>query len=189
MNRFATRSMILFSLAAFAQGCAHVDTYHDSEMDFGSIRTVAVMPFLNLSKDSQAGERVRDVFCTMLLATGAIYVLPTGEVVRGVVNIGIPNPATPTPEEAVKLAKAIKADAIIQGVIREYGEVRSGNAISDMISLSIQIMEAQTGKVIWSASSTQGGITFMDRLLGGGGRPLNNVTQKAIDDIINKLFE
>jgi hypothetical protein len=27
-----------------------------------------------------------------------------------------------------------------------------------------------------------------DRLFGGGGRPMNDVTQAAVDDLINKLF-
>ena len=51
-------------------------------MDFGSIRTVAVMPFQNLSRDNLAGDRVRDVFANALLATEAVYVIPNGEVAR-----------------------------------------------------------------------------------------------------------
>ncbi len=61
--------------------------------------------------------------------------------------------------------------------------------MADVISLSLQVMEAQTGRVVWSASATEGGIGFTDRLLGGGGRPLNDVTEKAVDDLISKLFQ
>ena len=67
-------------------------------MDFGSIKSVAVMPFANLSKDQLAGERVRDVFNTMLMASGAIYSIPSGEVARGVAAAGIANAASPSPD-------------------------------------------------------------------------------------------
>lgn len=171
-------------------GCATTgDVYRDTSMDFGSIKSVAVMPFANLSKDQLAGERVRDVFNTMLMASGAIYSIPTGEVARGVAAAGIANPASPSPDDVMKMAKNVKVDAVISGVVREYGDVRSGTANADVISVSLQMMEAQTGRVVWSASTTQGGIGMMDRLFGGGGRPLNDVTEKAVNDLINKLFE
>ena len=50
------------------------------------------------------------------------------------------------------------------------------------------MMEAQTGKVVWSASSTKGGVTTSDRMFGGGGEPMNTTTQKAVDDLLEKLF-
>ena len=40
-----------------------------------------------------------------------------------------------------------------------------------------------------SASTTKGGITIWDRLFGGGGDPMSTVTEKAIDDLLDKLFE
>ena len=170
-------------------GCATTGTaYRDPDMDFGLIQTVAVMPFQNLSRDNLAGDRVRDVFITMFQGTGAVYVVPPGEVVRGINRAGITLPAIPTPEEVVRFAGSVKADTVITGTVREYGEVRSGTSVANVISLSLMMMEAQTGKVVWSASSTKGGITASDRLLGGGGDPMNRVTEKAIDDLLDKLF-
>lgn len=174
-----------------AGGCASTagDLYRDATMDFGSIKTVAVMPFANLSRDQLAGDRVRDVFNTMLMASGVVYSLPTGEVARGIAAAGIANPSSPSPEDVVKLTKMLKAEAVVTGLVREYGDVRSGTASADVISLSAQMIEGQTGKVVWSASSTKGGIGVVDRLFGGGGRPINDVTEKAVNDLINKLFE
>ena len=158
-------------------------------MDFGSIQTIAVMPFLNLSKETMAGERVRDVFINKLLATGAVYVLPIGEVARGIARTEVQNPAAPSQEEVVKLSGVIKVQAVITGVVKEYGEVRSGTSSANIISVSLQMLEGTTGKVVWTASTTKGGITIWDRLFGGGGRPMNDITDKAIDDLINKLFK
>jgi len=94
-----------------------------------------------------------------------------------------------TADEIVKLAGVIKADAVITGVVREYGEIRSGSTSANVVSLSLKMIEVQTQKVVWSAASTKGGISTWDRLLGGGGRPMNDVTKAAVDDIINKLFQ
>jgi hypothetical protein len=181
-------ALLLLSLAACATSGSS-SNYHDPNMDFAALRVIAVMPFANLTRDKLAGERVRDTFANNLLSTGAIYVIPSGEVARGISRSGIVNPAAPSSEEIAKLAALIKADAVITGVVREYREVRSGTASANVISLSLQMMEAQSQKVVWSASSTKGGISMGDRLLGSGGEPMDDVTEAAVDDIITKLFE
>lgn len=164
-------------------------TYHNLNMDFGAVRTVAIMPFENLASEKSAADRVRDVFSNMLLSTGQIYAIPPGEVARGAIRAGIANPASPATEEIIKLAAITKVDAVIIGVVREYGEIRSGTASANVISFSLQMIETQSGKIIWSASSTKGGISLKDRLLGGGGKPMNDITEEAVNDIINKYFQ
>jgi hypothetical protein len=180
------RCLILIFLAACATTS---NTYRDPNMDFGGIRAIAVMPFVGLARDNVAAERARDVFINKLLSTCAVYAVPVGEVARGVARTEISNPAAPSPEEVVKLAGIIKVQAVITGVLKEYGEVRAGTTSANIISVSLQMMEATTGKVVWSASSAKGGISIWDRFFGGGGQPMNKVTEKAADDLINKLFK
>jgi polysaccharide biosynthesis protein PelC len=173
-------------------GCSRGVTgsaFRDQNMDFAAIQTVGVMPFQNLSREGTAGERVRDVFINRLLSTGAVYVLPVGEVARVAARAEVQTPVTPSPEEVVKLCEGLKAQALITGVVHEYGEVRSGASAGNVISVSAQMLEGQTGKIVWTASSTKGGISMQDRLLGGGGRPMNDVTRDAIDELIQRLFK
>src|SRR3990172_9675741 len=180
---------LLFLLVS--AGCATSSSkvvFRDPNMDFGSLQAVAVMPFTNLTRETVAGERIRDVFMTMLQATGGVYVLPPGEVGRGIARLNLERPASPTPEEVTKFAKIVNADAVFTGTVTEFGEVRSGTSTANVVSLSLQMMEAQTGKVVWSASSTKGGVTTADRLFGGGREPMNATTQKAVDDLLDKLF-
>jgi len=106
-----------------------------------------------------------------------------------IMRAGIVDATIPSAEEVKSIAGIVKADAVITGALKEYGDVRSSAAISTVISLSVQLVETQTGKVVWAASTTKGGITFTDRLFGGGGEPMNVVTEKAVDDIIDKLFK
>jgi hypothetical protein len=183
-----TFCVLLFCLA----GCgprSSLTYHHDPDMDFGAVRTVAVMPFENLARDKLAAQRVTDIFANSLMATGAVYVMPRGEVARAIARVGIANASAPSKEEIVKLAGIIKVDAVITGVVTEYGDVRSGAATANVISFNLQMIEIQKRKVVWTASTTKGGIGFLDRLFGSGGQPMNNVTMAAIDDILNKLFQ
>ncbi len=181
-------AILLLLVSTGCAGSASNVVYRNSNMDFGAIQAVAVMPFNNLTRENLAGERVRDVLMTMLQATGGVYVIPPGEVARGISRISLERPASPAPEDVTKFAKIVSADAVFTGTVKEYGEIRSGTAVANAVSVSLQMMEAQTGKIVWSASSTKGGVTASDRLFGGGGEPMNATTQKAVDDLLDKLF-
>jgi hypothetical protein len=176
---------ILLILAA----CAGSPKYLDRNMDFGSVKTVAVMPFANLSKDNLAADRVREVFSNMLLATGAVYVLPPGEVARGIAKAGITIPATPNTEEIIRLGSQLKVEAVITGQVLEYGEIRSGSATANVVTLSVHMLETTTGKEVWTATSTKGSVSFWNRLFGTGGPPVNEVTEQAVDEVLSVLFK
>jgi len=180
--------VLLLALTACASS-APPTSYRDPNMDFAALRAVAVMPFENLTRDRLAADRVRDAFINSLLSTGAIYVVSTGEVSRAISRSSILSPSTPSTEEIAKVGTMVSAGAVITGVIREYGEVRSGSTSANVISLSMQMFDVQSKKIVWSASSTQGGISMKDRLFGSGGHPMNDVTELAINDILNQLFQ
>ena len=187
----SVEKLILSLLLILFVGCgprSSLTYYHDPSMDFASIRTVAVMPFQNLTRDQMAAERVRDIFANSLLATGAVYVVPPGEVARGITRAGILDPTTPSDEEIKRFTNIVKVDAVITGALTEYGDVRSGSTSANVISISLQMIETQTTRIVWTASATKGGISIWDRLFGSGGEPMNDVTMAAINEILDKLF-
>ncbi|NIT04501.1 penicillin-binding protein activator LpoB, partial [Candidatus Saccharibacteria bacterium] len=75
-------------------------------------------------------------------------------VARGVSRAGVVDPAAPSVEEIKQLGNILKVDAVITGVLREYGTVRSGNTSANVVSISLQMIETQTGVNVWSATST-----------------------------------
>jgi hypothetical protein len=188
-NGNPSQKVVVAIAAIVLTGCASGDVFSDSNMDFASLRSVAVMPFTNLSSSEFAAARVRDVFSNMLLATGAVYVLPPGEVARGLLAIGRLPPEGPSSDQIKQLAAVLKVDAVITGVVSEYGPIRSGAATANVISVSVKMIEKSSGLVVWSASSTRGGISVMDRLFGGGGEPMNTITEKAVNELLDKLFQ
>ena len=187
-GRAAWGAALVLAAGCAAKRGAQV-TFHEPAMDFSLVHTVAVLPFSNLSATQTAGERVRGVFMTMLQATGQIYVLPTGEVQRGLTRVELTNPAQPAEQDVVSLGKTLSVDAVITGSVLEYGEARSGSASANYVSISVQMLETKTGKLVWSAQSTKGGISAADRMFGGGGQPMNSVTADAVSDLMDKLFK
>jgi len=177
-------------LLLFLAGCsaANERTYKNLNMNFAAIQSVAIMPFQNLTSDEDAANRVRDAFMGMLQATEAMYVLPPGEVKRGIERANVRSPETPTAEEVKTLGQILDVQAVMTGTLREYGQVRSGQSEANLVSVSLQLLEAETGRVVWSGSSTKGGITLLDRMFGGGGDPMNEVTEEAINDLLDQLF-
>jgi hypothetical protein len=117
-----------FVVVAFAACGTTSHVYQDEGMDFGAIERIAVMPLSNLSREVTAGERVRDVLSSAILSTGAVYVLPPGEVTRAIARAGIASGSAPSVDEIVKLGQALKAEALLTGTVKEYGEVRSGSS-------------------------------------------------------------
>ncbi|HKQ61462.1 MAG TPA: hypothetical protein VJS92_09215 [Candidatus Polarisedimenticolaceae bacterium] len=188
-SKVAILGLALGLASCAAKRSARTSSYHDAQMDFSLVHTVAVMPFGNLSGAPPAADRVRDTFMTVLQSQGAVYVVPPGEIGRAIGRLGLQNPATPAPEDVVALCKALSADAVITGVVLEYGEARSASAAANYVSISVKLFEAQTGKVVWSAASTQGGVGAKQRLFGGGGRAMNEVTLDAVTDLVRRLFE
>jgi hypothetical protein len=184
-----TKNILGVFLILCLSACAGSVKYRDPNMDFGSVQKVAVLPFTNLTKDEKAADRVRDVYMNMLMATGGLYLLPSGEVARGISKAQLTDRTAPSEEEIKRLGAVLGADAVMTGVVKEYGEVRSGSVSSNLVSLSLQMFEVKTGKIVWSASSTKGGVTTTDRLFGGGGKPMNIVTEEAVVDLINKLYK
>ena len=176
-------------LLILVSGCASDDVYFEPNMDFGSLQTVAVLPFTNLTGAEEAAERVRDTFMGMLLATGALYVLPPGEVARGMSKLGRFSAEGPSSEQIKQLSTILDVEGVFTGVVREYGSVRSGSTSANVVSISLQLIDVSSGIVVWSASSTKGGVGIVDRLIGGGGDPMDTVTVKAINDLLDKLFE
>jgi hypothetical protein len=182
-------TVLLLALIGCATPGGTDASFHDPNMDFSLIQSLAVLPFGNLTSTAKASDRVRDVFMTMLQATEALYVIPPGEVARGISRIGLQDPTEPTADDVIGLARNLEADVVISGTVLEYGTVRSASASANVISVSVQMMEGQTGKVVWQASATRGGIGATKRLFGGGGEPMNTVTTKAVEDLLNALFK
>ena len=103
-NKTRARNILVYVLFILLAACASSDmSFIEPNMDFGAIKTVAIMPFENLASVKTGADRVRDVVTHRLFSTGAIYAIPSGEVSRVLLEVGVAIPSAPTVEEIIKL--------------------------------------------------------------------------------------
>src|SRR5215208_3068980 len=90
------------ALVLVLAACRGPAQYVNPNVDLSEMKTVAVLPFVNVSNDKVASEKVLRILVTELLATGEFDVVEPGAVVRALMNDKL-DPAVLTSEDFVSL--------------------------------------------------------------------------------------
>jgi TolB-like protein len=162
--------------------------YVHPNYDFSAVKKVAVLPLENLSQDQNAGEKVRKIVVTEVLATGVVDVIEPGQVNRVLAAQNIQSIAAMSPEELKQVGKALGAQLLLIGSVEAYDRVSLGAIQAPEVTLTLRGVDAESGTVVWSASHTQGGATLAARLFGLTGDSLSEVARKTVHDAVGTLF-
>jgi polysaccharide biosynthesis protein PelC len=182
MARFGMRGALVVLIIA---GCAGSTRYVNPTADFSAVKTVAVLPFENLSGDKVSSERVQRVFLTELLVLNTFQVVEPGQTSFGIRHANVDLSAL-TAEDIKKLGKELKADALFTGTVIECVD-RAGSAEGSRLSLQLRLVEVETGQTLWSSSNTRKGATFGLRMFGFAAKPSTTVAQELIRDELHGL--
>lgn len=163
--------------------------FANPSFDFSYLQRVAVIPFANLSSDSQAGERATRLIITELLASGAVDVVEPGEVQAALRNLGSSRMTAPSAEEASGLGEALGVQGLVIGTVAQSEVIRIGSALRPVVTLDAQMLETDTGAIVWAATHTEKGSTLGARLLGTGGEPLAETTRRCIQEVLATLLD
>lgn len=173
-----------------ASACAsHHTAFLDRAADFDAIRRVAVLPFENLTTDPNAGEKVRRIFIIELLSQEVVEVVDPGEVARVLSEQRIDAVDTLGPEQVKALAEAMQAHALILGTVQEFSVDRTGQVSAPQVSLTCRMLEADSGRTLWSAAVSRGGAGAMSRLFGVSGDTPSEATRKLVREAIETLVD
>lgn len=157
-------------------------------IDFSFVERVAVLPFENLSADRQAGLRATRLMITELLASGAVDVVEPGEVEGALARLG-GSRTRPNTEEIVILGQALGVQAVVVGTVAQSDILRSGAVGIPVVTLDTQMVEAETGAIIWAATHTEKGKGFSARVLGTGGQPISETTRLCVQTLLASLLD
>jgi TolB-like protein len=178
MTRLLTLPLLLAALAGAA--CTPTPRYLNRSADLGAIKTVAVLPFENVTTDKLCAERVQRIFVTELLIREAFKVVEPGLVTRAMRKDQL-EPAALTPEEIKRLGVALGAEALFMGTVLEYDEGRSsGSAPAPRVKLQFRLVDVDSGTTLWSVGREAGGATLTGRLFGIGGSGASAVAEAVI---------
>ncbi|GBD96296.1 hypothetical protein BMS3Abin06_01181 [bacterium BMS3Abin06] len=186
-NIFALTVFLLFAVT----GCrGNIPVYHISEdIDFSFYKKVAVLPLDNLTNDKYAGEIVRQVVISELLASGLVDVVLPGDVKSAFNNLGIKSVSSLNSNQIRALGKSLKVEALILGVVEEYGEAKMGNVSAPQVTISLMMADAGSGSIVWSITQTRGGASFWARHFGARHETISETVLMLVRESIRTLVE
>ncbi len=160
--------------------------FTNPRFDFGFVEKVAVLPFENLSSDSQAGVRATRLLITELLSSGAVDVVEPGEVRAALARVGWSG-GSPSSEQIQTLGKNLGVQAVIVGSVSQSETIRSGTVSVPTVTLDVHMVETETGAAVWAATHTERGSGVGARLLGTGAEPIAQTTRRCVRRIVRTL--
>jgi TolB-like protein len=160
-------AMTLLGMILTLSGCGGgslTNSFMRKDASLAGIQTIAVLPFESHGGGTGA-ERIREFTMTQVLATGMFDVLDKGRVDAAMREEAI-DPGVPIDAATLRrLGQALKVQAFILGSVEEVNESR-GNASFPEITLTLRLVDSETGTLLWQASGRGSGYSLADRLFG-----------------------
>lgn len=190
----ATRRRVLrLALVGFALAvgsCAagpRVFVSRDADMTY--YRKLAVLPFANLTGDTYAGGRVTRAFVTELVIAERFQLVDPAQFVAELERAGAPPDAQGhvDPQKLKEVAAKVGATGVIRGAVTEYQMGRSGADEAPVVSFDTEMVDAETGSLVWRVSVTRRGKGRLPILGGSGTRSFGSVTQEACAQAVERL--
>ncbi len=181
---------VLFLALLIVSGCRSGGgpTYHISEdIDFSFYKRVAVMPLDNMTSEKYAGDIVRQVVISEILASGLLDAVVPGEVMSAVNELGIKTITSLNATQIKSLGDALGVEAIIMGSVEEYGMVKSGSASAPQVTVTLMMADTGTGSIVWSITKTRGGAGFMARHFGARHETISETVLILVREAIQTL--
>lgn len=181
--------VLLAGAAVLLGGCSpRASQFVREDVDFSFIHRVAIYPFFNLTQDIFAAQKVQSIFVTEILATGQLEVVDRGEMLAAITDLKLAPDMILSPPQVTELAKRLKADAIFFGIVEDYGLERTSHDPNNVVTVNYQLIEAETGRTVWSSQSRTDGTSLMRKLFGGGTASLFDVSRANVRAALGTLF-
>jgi TolB-like protein len=172
-------------LAACLTGCAYQCDYRSKNLDLGKLGVVAVVPLENLSGRPDAGTVVAELLHAQLDSCGKLTLIPPEVVVAALDNQPPPSvkmaegqqqpPSAKTAEgqqppppakmvesqpppsaKTQELGRLLGAKTLVIGRVTEY-QYKHTLGEDPAIGVSIRVVDADTGTVLWSGARSDTG--------------------------------
>ena len=152
---------------------------------------IGVVPFINLTSDRFAGEKITSTFVTELLITEKFEVVERGEfdhiVGRVRSSTGGSSSQELTGEQLAAVGEQAGVNGIIEGVVKEYEMIRVGQGTYPLISFNVKLVDAPTGRVVWESSYSAKGGPKLPLVGWGETHTLSELAQKACRNVVREF--
>ncbi len=183
------RALLAAATLLAVSGCGGPTRFLNPEADLPYYERVGIVPFTSLAQDRAAGYRVTNVFFTELLERGFAEVVEPGQFAADMTQIrgGIPAETPWSTEQLAKLGEKAGVQGIFMGTVRQYEMVSSGRETYPLLSIEVRLVDAATGRLVWSASETRKGGAGVPLFGWGGVRLMETLTADVCRELLSSL--
>ena len=160
------------------------DSFTREDVDIGFVQSIAVLPFENNSSDKYAPKLARDITITLVLALGLFDVVDKYLVDNMLYDEAIRVDDPLDPLSMKRMGQRLNVQALLLGTVDLAGTGEVGSTTYPEIALTLRLVEADSGMILWQASGHYTGESFGRRLLG-----INPDTAYKINfDLVRRLL-
>lgn len=182
-------------LALLVAGCGGPRSFVHPATDIGFYKKLGVVTFANQTGDRFAGEKMTSSFVTELLLQKKFEVIEPGEFGRIVTEVrgsSAPEGQELSSEQIKSIGEKAGINGLIEGEVREFQMTRIGSEDFPIISVSIRLVDAPSGRVVWMSSYTAKGGPKFPIFSFGETRTLGELAQKVcrkmVQDFVSKAY-
>ena len=146
---------------------------------------VAVLPFVNESNYAQADLIVYKIFMAELLKSTHFHVAQEGDIRKVYRQLRIYPQHPPNIEQLRIIADRINAQIFVAGTIQEAQEKTSGQAPNPQLTFTLQIVDAASGRTLWSTYHTREGIQYQKVMHFGLVTNISGLARRMSQEILN----
>jgi TolB-like protein len=149
--------------------------------DLRLIQKVAVLPFEGGGRAS----RIRELAITQLLADKTFDVVD-----RGRVDIAMKRESLSGALDVStirRLGESLDVQAVLLGSV-EQEKVSRGSSSFPELTLTLRLIDCESGQLLWQASGRGSGYSVTDRLFGFAPKDIFEVTLELLEDLFATMF-
>ena len=163
-----------------AQAMTATETKHSDSKYTGPRRRIGIVDFENKTAygRNRLGSSASDILITELAKTNRFVVVERGKIGKIMEEQRLQASGAIDPKTAAQVGKLLGLNAIVTGVVSQFGEktqgsdtllVRSKERIAEA-TVDIRVVDTETGQVLYADSGKGRGKSGMHNVLGLGGR-------------------
>lgn len=179
-------------ILALSLGCAgtSVQTYTKpptEQVRYGKVKKVAILRFDSVVEGAQASRIVEDLFLQELLARGTFEAIEEPRYVAELMKkLKLRNTENLDRETVRKIGEELEAQALILGQLLLFGQEENSEIVE--FALQTNMVDAETGDILWSGRSFGNSSTSLGEILGvNQGPSVNALAKSAVATLVSRL--
>ena len=188
-ERLIKRVILLFLSAFFVlpvlNGCGGLSgpSYSLRGEDTGRIRKLAVLPFYNRSRNSDAGDIVTNIFVSELFKDSGYLVEEPGNIRQFFIQEQVEKLGEIGVERLKILGKRLRVDAVLLGTVDVFDDRRGVPSVG----INARIVESGSGRLVWTAEHERRGDDYAIIFEVGTVRTPARLAQKVVKEMISTI--